>query len=42
MRKLRQEIITRFKEEFGVVRITPGLLKKVLAAECADERAGRF
>ena len=42
LRKLRQEIITRFKEEFGVNRITPGLLEKVLAAERADERAGRF
>ena len=42
LQKLRQEIIARFKEEFGVVRITPGLLEKVLAAECADERAGRF
>lgn len=42
LRKLRQEIIARFKEEFGVVRITPGLLEQVLAAESADERAGRF
>ena len=42
LRKLRQEIIARFKEEFGVDRITPGLQEKVLAAERADERAGRF
>ena len=42
LRKLRQEIIARFKEEFGVMRITPGLMEKVLAAERADERAGRF
>ena len=42
LRKLRQEIIARFKEEFGVDRITPGLLEQVLAAERADERAGRF
>ena len=42
LRQLRQEIIARFKEEFGVDRITPGLLEQVLAAERADERAGRF
>ena len=42
LRKLRQEIIARFKEEFGVIRITHRLLEQVLAAENADERAGRF
>lgn len=42
LRKLRQEIIARFKEEFGVDRITPRLLEKVLEEERANERSGRF
>ena len=42
LRKLRQNMIDDFKEEFDVVRITPRLLNEVLAAERAAERAGQF
>jgi predicted nucleic acid-binding protein len=42
LRKLRQNMIDDFKEEFDVVRITPRLLNEVLAAERAAERTGQF